>query len=72
MDQAERVRGNKVKTGVYQGEPLSLILGLGVNPFPSRFIYRTPPSVRRTNQNRAIRSMSRRVKIAHPLVAKVG
>ena len=40
-------------------------------PFPSRSIYRTPPSVRRTNQNRAIRSMSRRVKIAHPLVAKV-
>ena len=30
-------------------------------PFPSRSIYRTPPSVRRTNQNRAIRSMSRRV-----------
>lgn len=28
----------------YQGEPVSPILSLRVNPFKSRFIYRTPPS----------------------------
>ena len=40
--------------GAHQREPPSLILGLGVNPFPSRSINRTPPSVRRANQNRAM------------------
>lgn len=28
-------------TGAHQGEPLPLILSLGVNPFTSRFIFRT-------------------------------
>ena len=35
--------------GAHQGEPISPIPGLGVNPFPSRSINRTPPSVRRAN-----------------------
>ena len=29
--------------GAHQVEPLSPILGKRVNPFQSRFIYRTPP-----------------------------
>ena len=44
---------NVIARGTHQGDPLSLILGLGVNPFPSRSINRTPPSVRRANQDRA-------------------
>ena len=30
-------------SGAHQGEPISPILGLGVKPFPSRSINRTPP-----------------------------
>ena len=43
----------------HQGEPLSPILGLGVNPFdfPSRSINITPPSVRVANQNRVVQSL---------------
>ena len=46
--------GLGVGSQAHQGEPLSPILGLGVNPFLSRSINRTPPSVRRANQNRAM------------------
>ena len=55
-------------SGVDQWESLSPILGTGVNPFPSRFIYRTPPlgdsalpqlNVK-ANQNKAI-STSREI-----------
>ena len=40
--------------GAHQEELLSpAILGLGVNPFPSKFINRRPPSVRRANPQNA-------------------
>ena len=38
-----RKYGNPSVPGAHQGEPLSPIPGLGVNPFPSRSIIRTPP-----------------------------
>ena len=47
------------ETGAHQGESLSPILGLGVNPFTSRFPYRTPPlgdSVRPLLSNQSKRS----------------
>ena len=46
--------GLGVGSGAHRGEPLSPILGFGVNSFLSRSINGTPPSVRRANQNRAM------------------
>ena len=50
-DQVRDIRQNQEHI---RGEPLSPILDLGVNPFPSRSIKRTSPSGRRANQSRAM------------------